>query len=74
MYCARAGLDLDLLTRDEVEDVEAPCGVLFHRLGEVQPVHCEEEVRETAELELGPARPLPDRPRLGNEVPADRVA
>ena len=71
---ALSRLDLDLLPGDQVEDVEPPRRVLVDRLLEVEPVHGEEEVGQPAQLELDPVRSSTDRPRLGNELAADRLA
>ena len=68
VHAARPGLDLDLVSGDEVEHVEPSGGVVLHRVVEVEPVHGEEEIGMPAELELAPARSLADRSRLRHQI------
>ena len=73
VHVAALGLDLDLLARHEVEDVDASVRVVLDRVREVEPVDGEEELRMPAELELRPPVPSADDAGLGHEL-GDRVA
>ena len=74
MDVARGRLDDDLVTLDEVEQVEAAAGVFCDDPVEVETVDRVKELGQAAEVELGPAIARPHRARLLDQVADDRVA